>query len=236
MTTPGSPPDLPKRPGTAMPASADSGRRCRSDTEALPFHVDEAGRPHLDQYVTAAHRVIGAYDLAMPLRPAREQAEAEPMAERGRKCDRGDIALVVLGGGLSVLGNEMSARAQAVFPVERPQAHERRTRGIGERGPRRHEASDEVLLGREQLAKAEIVRRGLAVQLAPRWMPFLDAQDAERLGAIRRDAEGRARFQDRAHQTVAEARRYADLVGQLAREGEAVDPRPRAAAHGDLAT
>src|SRR3990170_978849 len=236
MTTPGSPPDLPKRPGTAMPASADSGRRCRSDTEALPFHVDEAGRPPLHQHVAAAHRVIGAHDLTVPLWSAREQAEAEPMAERRRKRDRGDVALVVLGGGLGVLGNEMGARAQADLPVERPQAHERRTRGIGERGPRRHEAANEVLLGREQLAKAEIVRRGLAVQLAARRMPFLDAQDAERLGAVRRDAEGRARLQDGAHQTVAETRRYADLVSQLAREGEAVDPRPRAAAHGDLAT
>ena len=129
----------------------------------------------------------------------------------------------------------MGAGAQAVLPVERPQADERRTRGIGERGPRGHEAANEVLLGREQLAEAEIVRRGLAVQLAAGGMPFLDAQDAERLGAVRRDAEGSARFQDGAHQTVAEARRYADLVSQLAGEGEAVDPRRRAAAHGNLA-
>src|SRR3990170_5583961 len=98
MTTPGSPPDLPKRPGTAMPASADSGRRCRSDTEALPFHVDEAGRPHLDQDVAAAHRVIGAHDLAVPLGPPREQGRGEPKAGGRRKPERGDKALIRLGG------------------------------------------------------------------------------------------------------------------------------------------
>ena len=102
-----------KTPGPPLPAVAawdrEAGQRgdsveAAADTERPPLWIDETGRPHLHQDIAAAHRVEGAHDLAVPLRPARQQAEAEPMAERRRERDRGDIALIVVGDRLGSLG------------------------------------------------------------------------------------------------------------------------------------
>src|SRR5262245_17321472 len=111
------------------------------------------------------------------------------MAERWRASDRGDIALIVPGDRFLVLGDEMGAGADAILAAKRLQSHERRPRRIGQRFAPGHEPADEVLFGRDHLAETEIVRRGLAVELRARGMPLLDAEHAERLGAVRRKPE-----------------------------------------------
>src|SRR5262249_59309558 len=157
---------LPQRPGAAIPASAETERRVRSNTEARSFRIDMARWTDLDLHVTAAHRVVGAHDLTVTLRSVCQQAESEPMPERRREGNRGDIALIVGGGRFRAFGDEMGSGAEPILTVDRPEAHKRRTRGIHDRRTRRHEPADEVLLRREQLAETDVLRRGLAVQLA----------------------------------------------------------------------
>src|SRR5512143_1843563 len=100
------------------------------------------------------------------------------MAERGREGDRGDVALVVGGGGFGALWQEMRARANPPSRLDRLEPDQSRARGIGEGGACCHEAADEILLGREHLAHAKIMRRGLAVQLAASGVTLLDAEHA----------------------------------------------------------
>src|SRR5262245_63993776 len=109
----------------------------------------------------------------------------------------------------------MGAGTDAILAAKRLQAHERRPRWIGQRFAPRHEPADEVLLGREHLAETEIVGRGLAVELRACGVPLLDAEHAERLGAVRRKSEWGARFHDGADHGVAEPRRDADLVSKF---------------------
>src|SRR6478752_6547818 len=160
----------------AIPSSADFDRS-GLDTEAPSFRIDEA-RP--DDH---GEGVAGAHDLSHALRPALEQPKSEPVTERGREGDRGDVTLIVLGTGLGILGQEMAAAAEAAFRFDRLESDQSGTLWIGESRARRHEAADEVLLGRKHLAHAEIVRRGLAVQLPARRVPLLDAEHAKRFSA-----------------------------------------------------
>src|SRR5262245_487462 len=157
------------------------------------------------------------------------------MAERGRVRDRGDIALIVPGDRFLVLGDEMGAGADAILAAKRLQSHKRRPRRIGERFAPSHEPADEILLGREHLAETEIVRRSLAVELRARRVPLLDAEHAERLGAVRRKPEWRPRLHDGADHGVAEPRRNADLVSKLAGKRQAVEPRWDAPRYAHLA-
>src|SRR5688572_25371448 len=83
-----------------LPSSAERARSgAGSGMEALPLGIDEHRRADLDLRVATADRIIGPHPLADPLGPAAEQAEADPVAERGRERHRGQVALVVRGGG-----------------------------------------------------------------------------------------------------------------------------------------
>src|SRR5665648_1016823 len=124
----------------------------------------------------------------------------------------------------------MGAGANARILVHRFQTNERRPISLGERGALAHEAANEVLLLRYHFAHAEIVRRGLAVELRARGVTFLDAHHTERLGAVGGDAVVGACRQNRADHGVAEPRRDADLVSELAGERETIETRLRPAA------
>src|SRR5262249_8856942 len=115
--------------------------------EACSSRIDMARRAGLDLHVTVAHRIVSTHDLAMALRSVGQEAETEPMAKRRREGDRCDIALIVRGRRLRAFGDEMRSGAEPILAVDRPEAHKRRTGGISQRRPRRHEAADEVLLG-----------------------------------------------------------------------------------------
>ena len=68
-----------------MPASADlawSGL----DTEPLPFRIDEAGRTDLDEDVAAAHRIVGAHDLAVRSGPRARRPKPIQWPSDGEKA------------------------------------------------------------------------------------------------------------------------------------------------------
>src|SRR5918995_5989148 len=94
-----------RRPGlrAAVPMCPASGRRRsraereeRLGTKALPGWVVEHGRTDLDESVAVADRIEGAKGLAVALRPAGEEAEADPRPERRGEGDGGQKALVRL--------------------------------------------------------------------------------------------------------------------------------------------
>ena len=87
--------------------------------------------------------------------PRREQAEADPVAERRRERDRGHVALVVLGRRRRAERDEMRAGAQPLGAVDRPEAR-RASAGPGRRSAGRSamSAADEVLLGRHHARRA----------------------------------------------------------------------------------
>src|SRR5689334_21907790 len=98
------------------------------------------------------------------------------MTARGRIGNRGDIALIVGGGGLGALRQEMRARANSRTRLDRLEPDKRGPRGVSQSSARGHEAADEILFGRKHPAHTEIVRRGLAVQLTAGGVPLLDAE------------------------------------------------------------
>src|SRR5262245_57891485 len=52
----------------------------------LSLRVQAHGIAHLDQRVAATHRIVRAEVLAVPRRSARQEAEADPVAEAGEKA------------------------------------------------------------------------------------------------------------------------------------------------------
>ncbi len=101
-------------------------------------------------------------------------------------------------------------------------------------GARGHGAADEILLLRQQLLQPEIMRRSLAVQLRPGGMAFLDAHDAQSLGAIGRDAVLGPCLHQLFRQCLRIARGHGNLISTLAGEGDAEQPRGHAAAHSEF--
>src|SRR5690348_12091078 len=110
-------------------------RRVRSDTEAIPFRIDTAGRANFHLDIAVTHRIVGAHDLPVTLRSVCEQAEPEPMGKRRREGDRRDISLIVGCARFRAFGDEMRSGAEPILAVDRPEAYERRTGGISQRGP-----------------------------------------------------------------------------------------------------
>src|SRR5262245_26567070 len=104
-----------------MPESAERGWRVRSDTEAIPLRIDVAGRADLHLDVATAHWIVGAHDLAVPLRAIDEESKAQPMTERRRKGDRSDVALIIGSRGLGAIRQQMGAGAQATLAIDRPE-------------------------------------------------------------------------------------------------------------------
>src|SRR3546814_9116732 len=80
----------------------------------------------------------------------------------------------------------------------------------------------EMLLRRHHGTESEIAGRGAAVEFRARHVALLDAQGAERLEAIRNDAEGLAGLEKACPHRFAVVGAAVDLVGELAREGEEI--------------
>ena len=95
--------------------------------------------------------------------------------------------------------------------------------------------ADAVLLRRYHARHAQIPRGDGAVQLIAGDMPLLNAHDAERFGAVRRYVIGFAGRHQRTDHGVAIACRNGNFIGEFAGEGNAEQPRRRAAANGELA-
>src|SRR3546814_13957989 len=74
----------------------------------------------------------------------------------------------------------------------RDEANQLQPLGIGEALALVHGRADEMLLRRHHGTESEIAGRGAAVQFRARHVALLDAPGAERLEAIRNDAEGLA--------------------------------------------
>ena len=156
------------------------------------------------------------------------------MAKRRRVGDRGQIAFVIAKAGLCTNTEEMAARADALLAIDRFDADEDRPLGRDEGRPLFHEAPDIVLFLGHHAAEPEIARGGLAVDLGTGDMALLDAHDAERFGAVRRDAARLTRIHDRAPGGVAVTRRNGQLVGKLAGKRDAEEPCLDAVADRDL--
>src|SRR5262245_40052768 len=112
ITIPGAPARTPNRRASAMPARAVRAGRRASGMEPFPLGIDEHRVADLALDIAAAQRIAGAHPLADPLRPARQQAEADPVAEARRVRHRGHVALVVLGGSGGAERHEMRTGAQ----------------------------------------------------------------------------------------------------------------------------
>src|SRR5262245_24782922 len=93
--TPASSVRRPKRPEETIPSRAEATGVAVSATQALSRRIVEHGAAHLDQHVRVADGIAGAHPLTMARRPLRQQAEADPVLERGREGDGGHVALVV---------------------------------------------------------------------------------------------------------------------------------------------
>src|SRR5262245_61388947 len=93
--TPGTPLSAPKRPCTAM---SDSGEirwmaKLPLGMELHVLLVIMHGIADLGIHVDVAQAVEDLDDLAMALAPVPEERKAQPVAERRRIGDRGDVAL-----------------------------------------------------------------------------------------------------------------------------------------------
>src|SRR5689334_24810526 len=189
----------------AMPDRAD--RAARLSMEPRPFGVEEHRVADFDLDIAVAHWIVSAHPFADPLRPARDHTKADPVTEHRRERDRGRVALIVLDCVRRTRGQKMCARTQPRLAIDRTKAHERRPVFCKKRRTLRHRAADTVLLRGYQLAEAEIACGQLPVDLVARHVSLFDAHYAERLGAIRRDAELLARRHDGADERIAIARR-----------------------------
>ncbi|MPM07842.1 hypothetical protein SDC9_54151 [bioreactor metagenome] len=191
------------------------------------------GRDHAQRDLLALERVGGGDHLAQPVGAVLEEPKPDRMAEMGREAGRGDPALIALGLLRRTRGEEMRADGDRHGRIDRHQAH--KAAGVGhERLAPAHHRPDRILLRRDHPAHAEHLRRALAVQLIARGMALLDAQHAERLGAVGGGAEIGADRNQSCHQRRAIACRHRDLIGQFARERDPEEPRPEPAADGGL--
>ena len=94
----------------------------------------------------------------------------------------------------------------------------------------RHDPADAVLLGGHHAPQPKFGRRRRPVELVAGGVALLDAHDAQGLGSVGHDAHRLAQLHQPPHQRVAVAGGDRQFVGQLAREGDAEQPRPQPAA------
>src|ERR1700753_2946855 len=79
------------------PAKGERGRRPVSATEAVSRWIDKDRGHNLDLQIATSHRVIGPDDFAHTLRPALQQAKADPVTESRRIGHGGHVALIIDG-------------------------------------------------------------------------------------------------------------------------------------------
>ena len=192
------------------------------------------GVADLGHHAVAAQAIPGLHDLAMAGAAIGEECQAHPHVEHGRPGDAGDVSLVIGHGRLVVLLQKMRTGTDTVGRIDRADAHDLLAVRVHEARTLRHHAADEVLLGGHHLAHAEIAGGGGAIELATGHVALLDAHDGEGFHAIGADAEFLARLHHGAGHHRAVVGRYGQLIGMLAREGEAEQARRDAVHDGDL--
>src|SRR6185369_4982147 len=97
----------------------------------------------------------------------------------------------------------MRPRSEPRFFFDSPQADEPRPIGIGKARPPRQDTTDVVLFNRRHFAESEIRGGRGPVDLGTPDVSLLDAHYAERLRAVRRDAEIHALFHEGTHERLA---------------------------------
>src|SRR5260221_2129857 len=169
-----------------MAARADT----RSPMEALSRRVVEPRIGDADIGPLIGEREERVQDLALARHAAGEEAEADRMAHGRAVAGRGDAADHRHGRRDARIDDDLRARAQPRLAVDRHESDEAMPLRIDEARPRQGASSDEIsLLAADETAEAEILRRGIAVELRAGDMALLDAHDAHRFGAIGGDAE-----------------------------------------------
>src|SRR5262245_39420095 len=118
--TPGTPLSAPKRPCTAMSESGEI--RWMADLllgmELPVLLVVMHGVADLGIHVDIAQAVEDLDDLAMALAPVPEERKAQPIAERRRIGDRGNVALATCERGSIVFLQELRSGTDAVRLVD----------------------------------------------------------------------------------------------------------------------
>src|SRR6516165_10334708 len=233
--TPGASSPAPYRPDLISPAKGDRALRRTSDTHAFSFGVEEDWRGDDAFDIATAQEIDGTNELTETLAPLGEKAKADVLIEHRREGDRGEIALVIGRDGIGADRNEMRAGGQGLRSIDGFHADEDRSHRVDQsRAPGKHLA-DAILVCRDHAAEAKVARRGLPVDLWSADMPLLDAKHVQRLCPIRCDVEVGPSLHQRTDRRVAVARRHGDLVGKLAGEGHAEQPRRHPTADRELA-
>ena len=128
----------------------------------------------------------------------------------------------------------MRAAANPVRRIDRLDADKTRPGRIDERRAAGQHAPDMILILGERARHAEIIGRGLAIDLAAGGMTFFDAHHAHGLAAIGHDPVRRSDLHHAADQRIAEASRRGEFERALAREGQRAEAGRNAAADRDL--
>src|SRR6266404_4656099 len=217
-TTPGPPVAAPYRPGSASPWRAEQGVGSILTTHSFSLRIDEARRTDLDFDVIVAHRVDSAHAPADPFRPAGQQSQANPMPQRRGECGGGHHPLIAIRARRTVKRYKMGTGAKAGILVRGFEASKGWPIDIEQRRAVRHGPADIILLCRHQFGEAQISCCGTTIDLVAGNMSFLDAHDAEGLGAIRCDAEARTNLHQRPRERVSEPCGHREFVGELARK------------------
>ena len=123
-------------------------------------------------------------------RPALTSASPTQLPSSDGRRAGGDVAEAAVGG---CRHDQLRAVAQAARAVDGAHAHQLQALRRGEARALRERAADEVAALLQQALQAEIIGRGIAVQLRGGDVPFLDAQGVERIESVGADAERRAR-------------------------------------------
>src|SRR5580700_11808289 len=110
------------------------------------LRIEEDRGDHLDLRISPPDRAVRADALAQPFATTREQAQSDPMPEHGREGDGGDVALIVFQRRLRAQCHEMRTGVEPRRLVGGHDAYECRSVGVGETGPSRQYASNEILL------------------------------------------------------------------------------------------
>src|SRR5262249_42895959 len=143
------------------------------------------------------------------------QRQPHPAFELDGGCGRGEVAETHIA---RVGSDELAAVAQPLRAVTRAHADELEPLRARERRTLRERPADEVALFLEQALEPEIIRRGVAVELSGRDVPFLDAQRVERVEAVRAHLEPRARLEQRSPSGERLGGWNRDFIGQLTGE------------------
>ena len=153
-----------------------------------------------------------------------QEAKRDMAAKVWRIAGRGDVSLIVLCLHRVAFGHQMRASGHLVLRVHRLQPHQFQRVGFIQTGALRQFRPDGILGFGHHLAHPKVQCGGRAVQFVRRRVALFDPHDIERLKPVRHHIEFLARLHQPAHQRVAIAGGYGNLVSQFAREGDPEQP------------